>query len=784
MWIDIEDRAGNRLGAGPIVTATGWTHTRRLDQAGTFSFQMPVSDARSALAQVKRVARCWTVENGTTRELGAGIIERRQLTVKADGATLLEVSGADLLRELAYRNVGELNLFTTCREHPAGVMLLTVDPPATLSEAAWTDGAVGDTATAATVPSLDAGGAQFLYVSAGRQFNKLHFVLSSGQSVVTDLHVQYFDAESAGWNDVTIVEDTTAVGGAPLAQSGYLTWDAPVGWITETTTDTPVYDIRIFPDATLGDVGLADVSIAYDAPTETALSTLMALAPSGWSLDTVAGYAETQPAQEIGANRVANGDFAAYTGTLDDGNSDTFTAWTNADVDDPNGDTVEAVAGGSGAVWLKISTGGTTGARPSVGQALTVTPGTDYLLTFWNKGDGSGGAGAWRLYDEAGGTALSALTETGNATTTWTPARIRFTAPANRTTVYLRLWGPAADDPGAAWFHTVSVKQRLGGEVYLTLNGETVLEALNRLSEQTGEHFILGSGRQVRWLRSDATATGVRLTTGGALAGADDARTAWLVSLDEVLDAYDLVSRVYPLGGGTGQNRVDLTHCTRPAPDGYTLDLTAGYLERDAAVTALGRIDYRLDFPDINAAAPDATQLAFAANSLLERAYVWLKRHSATSTDPLTGDAPRAYRATVVKLLQAVLPGYTVHLAYREVCAGVVTVQIAQDVCVLSSTVQVDGRGVRTVALELGTVDQPLGSDTELLAYILRQQRASRAQTPANEHYSSSGAGVIVGAGVRNGRVTGVVRRLGITEDVPATATLQVRNGVVTGYTT
>ncbi len=30
MWIDIEDSAGIRLGAGPIVTALGWTHTRRL----------------------------------------------------------------------------------------------------------------------------------------------------------------------------------------------------------------------------------------------------------------------------------------------------------------------------------------------------------------------------------------------------------------------------------------------------------------------------------------------------------------------------------------------------------------------------------------------------------------------------------------------------------------------------------------------------------------------------------------------------------------------------------
>jgi hypothetical protein len=34
IWIDIEDLQGNRYGAGPILTATGWEHTRRLDRAG------------------------------------------------------------------------------------------------------------------------------------------------------------------------------------------------------------------------------------------------------------------------------------------------------------------------------------------------------------------------------------------------------------------------------------------------------------------------------------------------------------------------------------------------------------------------------------------------------------------------------------------------------------------------------------------------------------------------------------------------------------------------------
>ena len=39
-WVDIENANGVRLGDGPILSAQAWTHTARLDRAGTFSFTM------------------------------------------------------------------------------------------------------------------------------------------------------------------------------------------------------------------------------------------------------------------------------------------------------------------------------------------------------------------------------------------------------------------------------------------------------------------------------------------------------------------------------------------------------------------------------------------------------------------------------------------------------------------------------------------------------------------------------------------------------------------------
>ena len=75
-WVDIEDAAGNRLGAGPITTATEWQSTPRLDEAGTFAFSLPASDPKAALLANKRVARCWGIVDGAVREIGALIADR------------------------------------------------------------------------------------------------------------------------------------------------------------------------------------------------------------------------------------------------------------------------------------------------------------------------------------------------------------------------------------------------------------------------------------------------------------------------------------------------------------------------------------------------------------------------------------------------------------------------------------------------------------------------------------------------------------------------------------
>jgi hypothetical protein len=108
-WVDITNSAGVKYGDGPIITATSWHQTARVDQAGTFSFSMPANDPRAALVSAKRYAHVYTRVNGTVTEVGAGIIDKVTINSASNG-NMLEVSGDDLLRELTFLRVGQLCL--------------------------------------------------------------------------------------------------------------------------------------------------------------------------------------------------------------------------------------------------------------------------------------------------------------------------------------------------------------------------------------------------------------------------------------------------------------------------------------------------------------------------------------------------------------------------------------------------------------------------------------------------------------------------------------------------
>lgn len=112
VYIDIENGAGQKQGNGPITSASRWASTARMSKAGDFEFEMPASDPKAVSVRKKYIARAYARLNGQRIEVGAGIIDNIQKIVQVDGTVALRVSGDDLVRELTYRSVKNLKLYT------------------------------------------------------------------------------------------------------------------------------------------------------------------------------------------------------------------------------------------------------------------------------------------------------------------------------------------------------------------------------------------------------------------------------------------------------------------------------------------------------------------------------------------------------------------------------------------------------------------------------------------------------------------------------------------------
>lgn len=305
VWIDVENAAGVRYGDGPITTVSGWESTRRLDAAGTFSFSMPAADERSNLLAHKRIVRCWSASTDGVKELGAGIVEQIEVQPSSeDGPAMLRVSGDDLLRELANRSVGALDLFEAVEYST------TDDDPCILRLQGWTFG--DDLTVPASVDLRPITGTTleeqetFLYVQHVRAFSKITLTLTATNTALSDtFQVQYYNAqdiENPTWESLPGVINNTAGDGPPESDSIYpfgvlgeatIEFDPPMGW---SPLPNGLYVVRLFDqvvDLTSFTVSAASVTIVE--PVADGLQRIMALAPAGWSLDPAGEYATAKP---------------------------------------------------------------------------------------------------------------------------------------------------------------------------------------------------------------------------------------------------------------------------------------------------------------------------------------------------------------------------------------------------------------------------------------------------------------------------------------------------------
>lgn len=306
--IDIETAAGVKVGSGPITSATNWTHTPRLDGAGEFRFTMPASDEKARNLTNKRIVRCYGIVNGERTELGAGIIDTIQTQV--GDPTMLEVSGPDIMGELAGPSVHELivceQAWTDLSDSDKGLLAWVrvsetgvADPTIAIPNAHDGDDGTYETIYLMSEKVGYPEHAAWLYVGYDARFDQIRVLFQAGDyaDATKTLQAQYYNG--SGWASLSVTDGTIS-GGGTFRQNGDITFTRPADWAryyaVEAGGDWFWVRLRVartWPDnpSSTGYFKLAEVDVYADMPTTNGVNLIMAYAPDTWKQS---GYAATK----------------------------------------------------------------------------------------------------------------------------------------------------------------------------------------------------------------------------------------------------------------------------------------------------------------------------------------------------------------------------------------------------------------------------------------------------------------------------------------------------------
>lgn len=269
-------------------------------------------------------------------------------------------------------------------------------------------------------------------------------------------------------------------------------------------------------------------------------------------------------------------------------------------------------------------------------------------------------------------------------------------------------------------------------DVYVRFDEQSVLNALVSITEATGEHFRLGSGREIVWVGpyTGFSSSGVR-AIGGVPLGNSAQNTPEIMiikSLTELTDSHELVTRVKPRGAGNGNAILKLLAVTDAAPAGFTLNAAEGYIEKDSSVATYGVIVKPVDFKNISPLSSSVADKNQAANQLMRAAVELLNRWA---------EPQKFYQIELRKSEVILQPGTTIRVIFKQTIDEVDVFDIDDTFNIIETSDKLGANGIYTQMIKISTTDsQPLNDNELVVSQLLSAKAVStHAQMNANARW-------------------------------------------------
>lgn len=252
---------------------------------------------------------------------------------------------------------------------------------------------------------------------------------------------------------------------------------------------------------------------------------------------------------------------------------------------------------------------------------------------------------------------------------------------------------------GTSWSSDTSVGfSTTGSPLYGQYSGESALTALIMAAQKTGEHWRIATDgtRKIVWLRTSTPNHNLRAipTAGEPVAAESNPNICYIQAFQEDVDAYRMITRIYPWGAGDGDMRLSLYSSNRTAPTGFTVDVDANWIESNNAVAAIGKsIGLHIRFQDIRPISNTSADTTAAANQLFDAALAYLQRHD------FAADL-KTYKLRVIQLPPNVNVGEIITVEYQD--QGFVI--DGEQMVILAIRTRIDSSGARTSDLTVSGV--------------------------------------------------------------------------------
>jgi hypothetical protein len=252
---------------------------------------------------------------------------------------------------------------------------------------------------------------------------------------------------------------------------------------------------------------------------------------------------------------------------------------------------------------------------------------------------------------------------------------------------------------GTTWtLDTTDGYATTSASLYGQYSGESALAALVMAAQKSGEHWRVATDgtRQIVWLRTDTDNNHLRAipTAGEPVQAESNPNICFIQGFGEEVDAFRMITRIYPYGAGDGDMRLTLGPTLRSAPSGFTLNKANNYIESNNAVTAIGKsIGLHIRFQDIRAISNTSADMTSAANQLFDAALAHLQRHD------FAADL-KTYKLNVIKLPRSVAVGHIVTVEYQD--QGYVV--DGEEMVIIAIRNRIDSSGARSSDLTVAGV--------------------------------------------------------------------------------